>query len=123
MIMLVLGAAAGGILRFWSEYFFNYKFGKHHFVGTLFANVVGSFLLGFLAGRGFGPNEVWVLQFGLAFTGTFTTFGGFIAQSLSAATSSVDSSGLSVSKIHWTYLLVTVGFSMVAAFVGLTWGL
>jgi CrcB protein len=125
MITIVVGAAVGGILRFWTEYFLNQKFGKHYFVGTLFANVVGSFLLGLLAGRGFELEPVWVYQFGLALTGTFTTFGGFIAQAFVVPDSGkpVSHNAVSISKINWRYLVLTVGLSLAAAYIGLTSGI
>jgi fluoride exporter len=125
MIAIVVGAAVGGVLRFWAEHFFNHKFSKHYFLGTLFANVAGSFLLGLLLGRGFEFEEVWLLQFGLALAGTFTTFGGFIAQAFAVPVSGnlVNHPTVSISKINLPYLLLTVGLSLVAAYIGLTLGL
>jgi fluoride ion exporter CrcB/FEX len=125
MIALVAGAAVGGVLRFWAEHFLNHKFSKHYFLGTLFANVAGSFLLGLLAGRGFELEDVWVFQFGLALAGTFTTFGGFIAQAFANLDSAklVNHQAVSISKINWPYLLLTVGLSLAAAYIGLTAGI
>jgi CrcB protein len=125
MIAIVVGAAVGGVLRFWAEYFLNHKYSKHYFLGTLFANVVGSFLLGLLAGQGFELEPVWVYQFGFALTGTFTTFGGFIAQAFSVPDSDklVSHHVMQFSKINWRYLLLTVGLSLAAAYFGLTLGL
>ena len=125
MIAIVVGAAVGGVLRFWAEYFLNHKFSSHYFLGTLFANVVGSFLLGLLAGRGFELEPVWVYQFGLTLTGTFTTFGGFVAQAFAVPDSDklVSHHVMQFSKINWRYLLLTVGLSLAAAYFGLTLGL
>ena len=122
MIALVAGAAVGGVLRFWAEYFLNHKFSRHYFLGTLLVNVVGSFLLGLLAGRGFELEEAWVFQFGLALAGTFTTFGGFIAQAFANLDSvkHVNHHAVSISRINWPYLLLTVGLSLAAAYIGLT---
>ncbi|MFM1652952.1 fluoride efflux transporter FluC [Brevibacillus sp. B_LB10_24] len=43
--------------------------------GTLFVNIFGTFLLGFLAGL--RPSEVCILFFGTGFIGSFTTFSTF----------------------------------------------
>lgn len=125
MIALITGAAVGGVLRFWAEYFLNHKFSRHYFLGTLLVNVAGSFLLGLLAGREFELEEVWVFQFGLALAGTFTTFGGFIAQAFANLDSAklVNHQAVSISKINLPYLLLTVGLSLVSAYIGLTLGL
>jgi fluoride exporter len=125
MIAIVVGAAVGGVLRFWAEYFLNHKYSKHYFLGTLFANVVGSFLLGLLAGGGFELEDVWVFQFGLALAGTFTTFGGFIAQAFANLDSAknLNHQAVSISKINWPYLLLTVGLSLTAAYFGLNFGI
>jgi fluoride ion exporter CrcB/FEX len=125
MIAIVVGAAVGGVLRFWAEYFLNHKYSKHYFLGTLFANVVGSFLLGLLAGRGSELEPLWVYQFGLALTGTFTTFGGFVAQAFTVPNSDklVRQTAMSISKINWPYLLLTVGLSLTAAYFGLNFGI
>jgi fluoride ion exporter CrcB/FEX len=122
MIAIVVGAAVGGVLRFWAEYFLNHRYSKHYFLGTLFVNVFGSFLLGLLAGRGFELEPVWVYQFGLTLTGTFTTFGGFIAQAFAAPDSDkiLNHQAVSISKINWPYLALTVGLSLTAAYIGLT---
>lgn len=120
MIAVLVGAALGGVFRFWIENFLNQKTAHKYFLGTLFANIAGSFLLGVLLSHSSEMAETWVLQFGLALTGTFTTFGGFVAQAFLNLDSDelVKQPATRISKINWPYLLLTVGLSLFAAYLG-----
>ena len=48
-LFVALGGAVGAVLRFWSAEFIHLFFERGFPYGTLFVNVVGSFLMGFLA--------------------------------------------------------------------------
>lgn len=75
MVLLVaLGAAVGAPLRYLVDRFVQ---GRHDSVfpwGTLTVNVVGSYLLGLLAGTVSGP---WLALLGTGFCGALTTYSTF----------------------------------------------
>jgi len=87
---VALGSAIGGAARFWCSGFIADRFGGTFPWGTLVVNVIGSFIIGFVAtltgpdGRVLVPSET--RQFIMVgFCGGYTTFSSFSLQSLSLA--------------------------------------
>src|SRR5688572_16268025 len=78
-LLVALGSAVGGVLRFWLGTFAGEKLGAPH-LGTVFVNVSGSFAIGFLAALGPIPPARQLLMIGLL--GGYTTFSAFTLQTL-----------------------------------------
>ena len=82
ILYYLIGAALGGVMRFWFERF-SYRFVSKQFpLGTLLANWIGSWLLGVLVVVQSTYENFWWLSSAISFTAAFTTFGGFIGQSV-----------------------------------------
>lgn len=105
-LSLLVASALGAVIRFWFERRSTHKFGQRMPWGTLAANVLGSAMLGWFVGANYSEP---ITNFAVAFTGAFTTFGGFIGQSVERARHH-QTRGLAV----W-YLLGTVLLSVLAA--------
>jgi fluoride exporter len=75
VLLICIGGFCGAISRFavsgWSKKHFPSLFPY----GTLFVNVLGSFLLGIIVGADIESG--WKLLFGVGFMGSFTTFSTF----------------------------------------------
>lgn len=109
---IALGAAVGGVLRFWFEQF-SLRFVKTSFpLGTLAANLLGSFVLGWLTASTLAGTDGFLITASLAFTGAFTTFGGFIGQGVLMMKAGLGLRGM-------LYLSGTVVGSIAAAWFGL----
>jgi CrcB protein len=110
ILYYVIGAALGGVLRFWFERF-SLKFISTQFpYGTLAANLLGSYLLGVVANQVetfANPNVFTVV---VSFTAAFTTFSGFIGQTV---TMFKDQKVIAVG-----YLLITVFGSLAGFWLG-----
>ena len=81
-LLIGLGSALGGVLRFWIGEEVGGKLGAPH-LGTVFVNVTGSFLIGFIAALGPVPFTRQLLMVGLL--GGYTTFSSFSLQTLDLA--------------------------------------
>ena len=86
-ILVALGSAAGGITRYWASGVVANRIGQSFPWDTLFVNVTGSFVIGFLAtmtapeGRWLiGPYARNLLMIG--FCGGYTTFSAFSLQTV-----------------------------------------
>jgi len=86
-LWIALGSALGGVARYWSSGVLAQHFGETFPVGTLTVNVVGSFIIGFVAtltapdGRWFvGSDMRQFMMLGLC--GGYTTFSSFSVQTL-----------------------------------------
>lgn len=82
MLLLLIGGALGTYLRYLLGKWFNEQpWGQSFPFGTLFINVLGSFLLGFTAIIVFEKlppeHQFWYLFIGTGFCGGFTTFSTF----------------------------------------------
>jgi len=87
---IALGSGIGGVLRFWCSGAIARAFGETFPWGTLFVNIVGSFLIGLVAvttgpdGRLIvGPTARQLVMVGVF--GGFTTFSSFSLQTLNLA--------------------------------------
>jgi CrcB protein len=84
-LLIGLGAAIGGVLRFWLSNY-TYKFLPETFpYGTLFVNVSGSFILGLIIFY-FSEKELLSAQLriflAIGFCGGFTTFSTFSLETI-----------------------------------------
>ena len=80
--LVALGSALGGVLRFWLAAMMGDKLGAPH-LGTVFVNVTGSFVIGFIAAFGPLPWKQQLLMVGIL--GGYTTFSSFSLQTLELA--------------------------------------
>jgi len=82
-----LGSALGGMARYWSSGLIAVQFGESFPFGTLFVNVLGSFLIGVIAtltapdGRLFVGTEMRQFLM-LGILGGYTTFSSFSVETL-----------------------------------------
>jgi CrcB protein len=111
LIIFSVAAAVGAVLRFQFEKVSAAKLGERFPYGTLFANVIGSFLLGYSISRAGWTEEM--LMFFASFCGSFTTFGGFIGQTHHRLRHKTER------PIAIIYIVLTIGLSLFAAWLGL----
>ncbi len=111
-VLFTMAAAIGGVVRFELEKVISRKLGERFPYGTLLANVLGSFFLGYVMSRtNWSANAV---LFSTSFCGAFTTFGGFIGQTHHRLRHKNER------PIAIIYLVLTIGLSIFAAWLGLT---
>ncbi|WP_243524222.1 fluoride efflux transporter CrcB [Bacillus pseudomycoides] len=72
ILLVGIGGFCGAIARFSISNAMKEKYGTLFPYGTLFVNIVGSFLLGLLYGA--EVSSTWLLLCGTGFMGAFTTF-------------------------------------------------
>ena len=77
VVLVGIGGALGAIARYWVNHLAVTHFGSS-LVGTVFANVSGSFVLGFLVGVLSSSNSTWAPEtrmfLAVGFLGSYTTF-------------------------------------------------
>jgi CrcB protein len=78
-LLVAIGSALGGVLRFWLAALMGDKLGAPH-LGTVFVNVSGSFVIGFLAAL--APQTVTRQLLMVGVLGGYTTFSSFSLQTL-----------------------------------------
>jgi len=104
---IAVGSALGGMARFWFSGFVANRVGETFPFGTLFINVLGSFVIGFFAALT-GPDGRYLMgtvsrQFVMiGICGGFTTFSSFSLQTLNLA-----------NEGEWLY----AGLNIVSSFV------
>nr|WP_268254700.1 fluoride efflux transporter CrcB [Bacillus zhangzhouensis] len=74
-LLIAIGGFLGAISRFTLSTWIHKKFSSNFPLGTLFVNLTGSFLLGWIVGRGLSSDLYALL--GVGFMGAFTTFSTF----------------------------------------------
>ncbi len=85
LMFIAVGGAFGASLRFLSQAMVYELFGKSFPFGTLFVNVVGSFLMGLLSiflVEKFNLSAEWHLAILVGVLGSFTTFSTFSIETL-----------------------------------------
>lgn len=107
-LLVALGSALGGMLRFWLAAVMGDKLGALH-LGTVAVNVTGSFAIGFLAALGPMPFARQLFMVGLL--GGYTTFSSFSLQTLEL-----------MHEGKWATASANVGLSVVLALVGVWLG-
>jgi len=78
-LFIAFGGALGSVLRFFLSGVMAHRFG-HAFLGTMFVNVTGSFVIGFIAAL--GPIKPWEQLLMIGVLGGYTTFSSFSLQTL-----------------------------------------
>lgn len=110
-VWFVVAAGAGGFIRYQVEHRIQ-PIGKTGFPkATLFVNIAGAFLLGFV----FSAPENIYTTIGIAFCGALTTFSGISAQLMRRLTTGAFGAAL-------TYISITLTVGLVAAELGLILG-
>ncbi|AUO14694.2 fluoride efflux transporter CrcB [Priestia megaterium] len=74
-LLIAIGGFLGAIARYIVSTWMNKKSSKGFPIGTLFVNLLGSFLLGLIVGQGISSGFYSFL--GIGFMGAFTTFSTF----------------------------------------------
>ena len=112
---IALGGALGALARYQISVFFTSHYLSVIPWGTIFANVVGSFLMGVLfiiLQERFAQNEVLKGLLAVGFLGAMTTFSSFSLETL-----------IMLQKGNFTYafgyVIASVGFCLMAAYVGI----
>jgi CrcB protein len=89
VLWIALGSALGGVGRYWCSGAVARRYGERFPYGTLFVNVVGSFVIGVFGGL--GPDGTDLLDLGvrqfvmIGLCGGYTTFSSFSLQTLALA--------------------------------------
>ncbi|WP_077211796.1 fluoride efflux transporter CrcB [Bacillus dakarensis] len=113
--ILLVGAGGffGAISRFFVSQYINKRVSASIPIGTLFINLLGSFLLGLLIGMGVG--EYSFLLIGTGFMGAFTTFSTFKLEGIQLHLSNKK-------KEFFIYQLITYAGGILLAFIGILLG-
>jgi len=113
MACLAAGGFLGAVARFAAGSFISSRWPSRLPLGTMLVNVIGSFLLGWIAGA--GSDGYKILFLGTGFMGAFTTFSTFKWESLRLMASGQRKIGLLYMGL--TYLL-GVGAAWCGLFLG-----
>jgi CrcB protein len=112
---VALGGALGALTRYAITIFFQLHYSSSIPWGTIFANVVGSFLMGVLfiiLQEKFAQNDVLKGLLAVGFLGALTTFSSFSLETL-----------IMLQKGNFTYafgyVIASVGLCLMAAYIGL----
>jgi len=118
IIAIMLGGSLGAISRYLISTWINNKIDANFPFGTLSVNVVGSFLMGFLAMwlvEKIGLNPLLRLALFVGFLGAFTTFSTF-----SMETFNLFEEGLALRAL--LNMLINVSFTVLAVWMGVLLG-
>ncbi len=113
LILVGIGGFFGAISRLLISEFLN-KSSKPIPLGTLTANLSGSFLIGLITGL--NSNEMIALLFGAGFLGSYTTFSTFKLEMIQIHFKKYQ-------KVFITYLIMTYGLGIILAYLGYMIGL
>lgn len=110
---VALGGALGAVARFALDTGLRARYGERWPYGTFAANIIGSVVLGAVAGLVFATDPpAWVAQLvGVGFCGALTTFSGFVLQVVDLTRGAAPR--LSVRGI--AYASVSIGLGLLAA--------
>lgn len=111
-LFVAIGGFCGAICRYYISSYINKKIGYIPF-GTLFVNIVGSFLLGYVIAL--EVKSEFYLFFGVGLLGSFTTFSTFMLE-ISKFFENKQSSQAII------YLLLSIILGVVAAITGIILG-
>lgn len=106
VLLISLGAALGANARYWISLWALQQIGPRFPYGTLFVNVTGSLILGFLlafATQRTLPSS-WRMVLAVGFCGSYTTFSSYAAESV----------GLFKDSIPWLAWINIIGNNLLA---------
>jgi fluoride exporter len=89
-LLVAVGSALGGVLRYWASGLIANRVGHSFPWDTMFVNITGSFVIGFLAAMA-APGGQWLVSpharnfFMIGICGGYTTFSSFSLQTLALA--------------------------------------
>ncbi|HWO97732.1 MAG TPA: fluoride efflux transporter CrcB [Bacillus sp. (in: firmicutes)] len=112
-LWIAIGGFLGAISRFMLSTWIHKKSGSNFPLGTLFVNLLGSFLLGWIIGRDLSSGLYSF--FGVGFMGAFTTFSTFKLESVQLREKRNHS-------ILLYYLAASYAGGIVSAFIGMWMG-
>ena len=115
ILYIAVGGALGSTFRFIISYFFKLYF-PYFPVGTLFVNIMGSFLIGFFANYLIHkeiPEMIIKFFLIIGFLGSFTTFSAFSIETIEL---------IKQGRVSLSLMYITFSFtlSILAAFFGLS---
>ena len=84
-LWVAIGAAIGAPLRYLTDRFVTARIGSGLPWGTFTVNVVGSLILGLVAGAGLAGDDPWQLVLGTGFCGALTTYSTFAWETVQLA--------------------------------------
>jgi fluoride exporter len=108
--LVAVGGFFGAIARFSVSNWIKRKFPSSFPIATLLINLVGSFLLGYIIGKGWDAS--WNLLFGTGFMGAFTTFSTFKLESITLYRNKQ-------SQLLIPYLVASYMLGILLAFLGM----
>jgi fluoride exporter len=112
-ILVAIGGFLGAITRFGISNWFKKRYQTSFPVATLFVNLLGALLLGFIIGKGI--EQHWQLLLGTGFMGAFTTFSTFKVENVQLL-------ARRKWKMSFIYLGVSYTFGILLAFLGMKLG-
>jgi fluoride exporter len=112
-MMVAIGGFFGAMSRFGISRLFKKYYHSDFPYATLFVNLGGSFLLGYVIGSGI--SEAGILLLGTGFLGSFTTFSTFKLENIHFHADKKWKSLI-------TYLLLTYTIGLLFAFLGMSLG-
>lgn len=108
-LLVGVGGFLGAVARYSASQYFHENHTFRLPSATLLVNILGSFLLGLLIGK--GTSEMWSLLLGTGFLGSFTTFSTFKLEGIQLH---VDKRR----KDFILYIVICYGGGILLAFVG-----
>ena len=118
IVAIMGGGALGALMRFIVSMSITEKLGNSFPYGTLTVNVVGSFIMGFLAMwlvEKIGLDPLWRLAIFVGFLGAFTTFSTFSMETLN-----LFEEGLALRAL--ANMFINVSLSVLAVWLGVLLG-
>ncbi|MBS4171844.1 fluoride efflux transporter CrcB [Bacillus sp. FJAT-49736] len=112
-LLVAIGGFFGAIARFGISNLVKKHYHSSFPIATIFVNLLGAFLLGFMKGEGIG--DIGTLLFGTGFMGAFTTFSTFKVENIEL----YDQKKWLVMVL---YLGVSYTFGILFAFLGMVLG-
>jgi len=114
LFLVAAGGALGASLRYLTTIFFKFFF-YYSFIGTLLANVLGSFLIGlviYLVQNKSLPQDLIRYFFIVGVLGSYTTFSAFSFETIDLLTNNKI-------LLSCVYIILSLVLCLIAAYVGL----
>ncbi len=102
LLLVGAGGFLGSVLRYQISLAFFHKIGNEFPLGTLLANLIGSFLIGVLLSGAIRSSHSWTLLLVTGFCGGFTTFSTFAIENIKL----IENGNWSISIVYLTISLV-----------------